>query len=48
MEAYKSMLVMGQTGCGKSTFLNYFLNYYLGVKFEDNYRFVLVNEVGNN
>ncbi|KAM3147567.1 hypothetical protein pb186bvf_000374 [Paramecium bursaria] len=48
VESYKSMLVIGQTGCGKSTFLNYFLNYYLGVKFEDDYRFLLVNEGATN
>ncbi|KAM3147582.1 hypothetical protein pb186bvf_000389 [Paramecium bursaria] len=44
VETYKSMIVIGQTGSGKTTLLNFFLNYYLDVKFTDNFRFILINE----
>ena len=37
-------MVVGQTGSGKTTLLNAFLNYLLGVKYEDNFRFKLIHE----
>lgn len=42
------MLVIGQTGSGKTTFLNFFLNYYLGVNFDDDFRFILVQNNGSS
>ena len=39
-----NFMVVGQTGSGKTTLLNAFLNYLLGVKFEDNFRFKLIHE----
>ena len=39
-----NFMVVGQTGSGKTTLLNAFLNYLLGVKFEDNFRLKLINE----
>ncbi|KAM3147573.1 hypothetical protein pb186bvf_000380 [Paramecium bursaria] len=37
---YKTILVIGQKGSGKSSFLNYLLNVYLGVQYEDDFRFI--------
>ncbi len=39
-----NFMVVGQTGSGKTTLLNAFLNYLLGVKYEDNFRFKLIHE----
>ena len=39
-----NFMVVGQTGSGKTTLLNAFLNYLLGVKFEDDFRFKLIYE----
>ena len=46
MQRQKSInfMVVGQTGSGKTTLLNAFLNYLLGIKFEDNFRFKLIHE----
>ena len=41
----KTILLMGATGSGKTTMINALINYVLGVKFEDSFRFQLVNEV---
>jgi septin family protein len=38
------MIVFGETGCGKSTFLNSIANYILGVELEDNYRYLIIAE----
>ena len=39
IENYKTILVLAETGTGKTTFINYFINYYLEVKLTDNFRF---------
>ena len=44
MQQSLNFMVVGQTGSGKTTLLNAFLNYLLGVKFEDNFRFKLIHE----
>jgi GTP-binding protein EngB required for normal cell division len=43
--ASKTILLMGATGSGKTTWINAMVNYVLGVEWEDDFRFKLVNEV---
>ncbi|XP_056325516.1 uncharacterized protein LOC130238500 [Danio aesculapii] len=43
----KVILLLGSTGAGKTTLVNVLVNYILGVKWEDGYRFKLINEVTN-
>lgn len=37
-------MVVGQTGCGKTTLLNSFINYILGIQIEDNFRYEIIYE----
>ena len=42
-------MVVGGTGCGKTTFLNTLANHACGIKFEDDFRFKLkTGEALNN
>lgn len=43
----KVILLLGATGEGKTTLVNVMINYILGVKWEDCYRFKLIHEVTN-
>ena len=38
----KVLLLIGKTGDGKSSFVNSLVNIYLGIKFEDNFRYLLI------
>ena len=50
MEEYNalSFMVVGETGCGKTTLLNSFINSLLGIEMEDNYRFKIIRENSGN
>lgn len=37
----KTVLLVGEKGSGKSALINFFVNFVLGVRFEDKYRFDL-------
>ncbi|KAM9499976.1 uncharacterized protein ACWYII_002595 [Salvelinus alpinus] len=43
----KVILLLGATGSGKTTLVNTMINYILGVKWEECYRFKLIHEVTN-
>ena len=38
------IMVVAETGSGKTTLLSSFINYLLGIKFEDNFRYKIINE----
>ena len=38
------LMVVGQTGSGKTTLLNAFINYLLGIKYEDDFRYFIIYE----
>ena len=38
------LMVVGQTGSGKTTLLNAFINYILGIKYEDDFRYHIIFE----
>lgn len=40
----KTILIVGETGAGKTTMLNAMLNYCEGIKYNDTFRYELVNE----
>jgi GTPase SAR1 family protein len=40
----KIIIVLGQTGSGKTTLLNSLVNFILGVEFEDEFRYVIIDE----
>ncbi|KAM3147578.1 hypothetical protein pb186bvf_000385 [Paramecium bursaria] len=43
-DTYRSLIIIGETGTGKTTFINYFINSYLDVQINDNFRYQLVQE----
>ena len=40
------VLIVGQTGCGKTTFINAFVNYLMDIELSDNFRYSLIVENG--
>ncbi|CDW75371.1 UNKNOWN [Stylonychia lemnae] len=40
----KVLMVVGQILSGKTTLLNFFINFLTGVQFSDNFRYILINE----
>ena len=43
-ERAKVFMIVGEAGSGKTTFLNSFLNYNLGIHIEDNFRYKIIHE----
>ena len=41
------LMVVGQTGSGKTTLLNAFINYLMGIKYEDDFRYLIIFEQFN-
>ncbi|CAK74540.1 unnamed protein product (macronuclear) [Paramecium tetraurelia] len=44
----KTLVLIGDSGAGKSTMINLFCNYYFGVQFEDPFRLVITDTIGKN
>ena len=44
----KTIMVVGETGSGKTTLLNSFLNFLMGIKYEDTFRYKIIVENINN
>ena len=44
----KSLLLVGESGVGKTTFINSLINFIMNVKYSDKNRFKIVNENNNN
>ena len=44
----KRIVVIGQTGCGKTTWINSLINYHMEVTFETPIRYILVREEKKN
>ena len=40
-------MVVGQTGSGKTTLVNFLINYYMGIHFDDTFRYELIVEAEN-
>ena len=40
----KTIIVLGQIGSGKTTLLNSLVNFILGVEFEDDFSYVIIDE----
>ena len=43
----KSIILLGQTGTGKTTLINRLINYLTGIKFEDKFRYKIIEEEPN-
>lgn len=44
----KTIMLLGATGAGKTCLINALVNHILGVKFEDNFRYILKDETGDS
>ncbi|CAD8165583.1 unnamed protein product [Paramecium octaurelia] len=44
----KTLVLIGDTGAGKSTMINFFCNYQIGVQFEDPFRVIIKDRIGKD
>lgn len=47
LQECKYLIVIGETGCGKTTLLNCLINFLMGIKQDDDFRYIIIDEKDN-